>query len=715
MKKMILALWGFTICFSFSVDAQVKWDGNSDGDGDNLSWNDPFNWQHDQVPLPTDDVLLDHSLLSINFEVRLPDGNVLVTLSHLQIKPSSGKSIQLTLPLTNTANPAFLATGSGDALVLDSGAVFLNASGASSGTPVMVSADNFFRINNGGKYIHRTPRGHTNNFVTRLSTQPGTEKGIFSFDVPGTPGTSYVLSGSGRTFGSLYLMGMAAGGNKTYVSSGVNRLSIRGDFRLLNGADYTHNIQNQLGVEGLLFVDTGSVLNLSSGSYPTELLTGGPVHIKGNIVETGSGKPGILFKGAQWQMVRMDPGAAFLGDSLWMRVDNPQGIELESPLTVPYQFIFSNGQVNAGPSSPLVFPLVAHWVGAGPGSHVNGPVLKEGNIDFVFPIGEGGFYAPVKVRATAEGMETDHWEISYHRQDPRQMEAAVLDPDLSHISQVEYWRVNSTEEAAPRQMEIMVGEMSFANDAPTLRVAYNNGEGSWQNMGQGAFETISNNPLTGMLATASPVEKGGFLTLASSESQPVNPLPLHFVHCELKEEKNGWRLNWRMGDIPGLTDRFEIERSLNGEDFSPIASLPATQQSHHTWVDSSLVADDHLSGEVDINPVLAYRIRLREGSGKTELSPVIRTRIWLNQKPTARLFPNPVNDRATLDIIGEEKERVLIQVLDLAGRIRLQWPFVLGKGKNRCPVQLGKLEKGHFWMRICSANKTYPVIPFQNR
>lgn len=715
MKKMILAFWGFTICFSFSVDAQVKWDGNSDGDGDNLSWNDPFNWQHDQVPLPTDDVLLDHSLLSINFEVRLPDGNVLVSLSHLQIKPSSGKSIQLTLPLTNTANPAFLATGSGDALILDSGAVFLNASGASSGTPVMVSADNFFRINNGGQYIHRTPRGHTNNFVTRLSTQPGTEKGIFSFDVPGTLGTSYVLSGSGRTFGSLYLMGMAAGGNKTYVSSGVNRLSIRGDFRLLNGADYTHNIQNQLGVEGLLFVDTGSVLNLSSGSHPTELLTGGPVHIKGNIVETGSGKPGILFKGAQWQMVRMDPGAAFLGDSLWMRVDNPQGIELESPLTVPYQFIFSNGQVNAGPSSPLVFPLVAHWVGAGPGSHVNGPVLKEGNIDFVFPIGEGGYYAPVKVRATAEGMETDHWEISYHRQDPRQMEAAVLDPDLSHISQVEYWRVKSTEEAAPRQMEIMVGEMSFANDAPTLRVAYNNEEGNWHNMGQGAFETISNNPLTGMLATASPVEKGGFLTLASSESQPVNPLPLHFVHCELKEEKNGWRLNWRMGDIPGLTDRFEIERSLNGEDFGPIAYLPATQQSHHTWVDSSLVADDHLSGEVDINPVLAYRIRLREGSGKTELSPVIRTRIWLNQKPTARLFPNPVNDRATLDIIGEEKERVLIQVLDLAGRIRLQWPFVLGKGKNQCPVQLGKLEKGHFWMRICSAKKTYPVIPFQNR
>lgn len=715
MKKMILAYFGITVFCSFPVSAQIKWDGNSDGDGDNLSWNDPFNWQHDQVPQPTDDVLLDQSLQSQNYEVRLPDGNVLVSLSRLQIKPSNGKSIQLTLPLTNTANPAFMLTGSGDALVLDSGAIFLNTSGASSGTPVMVSADNFFRINNGGLYIHRTPRGHTNNFVTRLSTQPGTEKGIFSFDVPGTPGTSYVLSGSGRTFGSLFLMGLAAGGNKTYVSSGINRLSIRGDFQLLNGADYTHNIQNQLGVEGLLYVDTGSVLNLSSGAHPTELLTGGAVHVKGSIVETGTGKPGIMFKGAQWQTVRMGPGASFLGDSLWLRVDNPQGIILESPLRVPYQFNFSNGHVNAGPGRPLVFPLSAHWVGAGPTSHVNGPVMKEGNIDFVFPIGEGGFYAPVKVHASAEGLATDNWEISYHRQNPWQVEAATLDPELSHISQVEYWQVSTEEQAAPRQMDIKVGEMSFANDAASLRVAFNKGEGSWQNNGQSGFETMTNNPLTGMLATARPVEKGGYLTLASSESQPVNPLPLHFVHCEMKEEKNGWRLNWQMGDIPGLSDRFEIERSVNGEEFRPIASIPATQQSHHSWVDSSMVVDDHLAREVDINPVLSYRIKLREVSGKTALSPVLRTRVWLNQKSLARLFPNPVYDRATLDIIGEDREQVIIQVIDLAGKVRLQWPFVLGKGMNQCPIQLGRLGKGHFWMRICSAKKSYPVIPFQNR
>lgn len=715
MKKMILAYFGITVFCSFPVTAQIKWDGNSDGDGDNLSWNDPFNWQHDQVPQPTDDVLLDQSFQSQNYEVRLPDGNVLVSLSRLQIKPSNGKSIQLTLPLTNTANPAFLLTGSGDALVLDSGAIFLNTSGASSGTPVMVSSDNFFRINNGGHYIHRTPRGHTNNFVTRLSTQPGTEKGIFSFDVPGTPGTSYVLSGSGRTFGSLHLMGMAAGGNKTYVSSGINRLSIRGDFQLLNGADYTHNIQNQLGVEGLLFVDTGSVLNLSSGSYPAELLTGGAIHLKGSIVETGTGKPGILFKGAQWQTVRMDPGAAFSGDSLWMRVDNPQGIELESPVRVPYQFIFSNGQVNAEVGRPLVFPFSSHWIGAGSNSHVNGPVMKEGNIDFVFPIGEGGFYAPVKVHASAEGLATDNWEISYHRQNPWQVEAATLDPELSHISQVEYWQVSTVEHAAPRQMDIMVGEMSFANDAASLRVAFNKGEGSWQNNGQSGFETMTNNPLTGMLATARPVEKGGYLTLASSESQPVNPLPLHFVHCELNEVKNGWRLNWQMGDIPGLADRFDIERSINGNEFVPIASIPASQLSHHSFVDSSMDFDDHLSGEVDINPVLSYRIRLREVSGKTELSPILRARVWLNQKPTARIFPNPVNGHATLDIIGDERERVIVQIFDLTGRIRLQWPLVLGKGKNQCPVRLEKLAKGHFWMRICSAKKSYPVIPFQNR
>ncbi|NOX53833.1 MAG: hypothetical protein GXP27_05230, partial [Planctomycetes bacterium] len=39
--------------------SNIYWDGNSDGDGDNTSWNDPLNWNLDRVPGAADDVVID--------------------------------------------------------------------------------------------------------------------------------------------------------------------------------------------------------------------------------------------------------------------------------------------------------------------------------------------------------------------------------------------------------------------------------------------------------------------------------------------------------------------------------------------------------------------------------------------------------------------------------------------------------------------------------
>ncbi len=715
MKAITLTLSIFLNCWLMPVQSQVKWDGAMDGDGDGFSWNDPQNWNLDRLPTPDDDVILDQTLHPFSYEVVLPSGDVTVSVGHLFIQPRSGSSILLTLPISNTGNPGFIATGSGDAVVLDSGAVFLNISGASSGTPVMVGTNNSFRINNGGRYIHRTPRGHTNNFVTRLSQVPGTEKGIFEFDVPGSPGTSYVVSGSGRTFGSLWLTGFAAGGNKTYVTSGANRLSVKGDLILQRGADYTHNIQNILGVEGMLRIDTGSLLNLSSGNFSTELLLGSDLQVDGQLTETGTGRPGLVFKGFKLQRVRIGETGSLQGDSLWMKVDNPLGIALDKKLTIPYMLIFSNGNLVSSFSAPLVFPSATNWTGASPQSHTNGPVQRIGNTDFTFPIGEGGLYAPIGIKGNPEAKAEEIWQAAYYRLDPRQMAGGSVQPTLSHVSQVEYWDIRPIGDSSQRYFDLYVGETSFANDSTALRVAFRGAEERWADLGNGGFNTYSLNPLTGMLRADRPIDAGGLLTLGSSEGSPVNPLPLHFVDCRLMSQDPGYKLTWTTGDIPKPSSWFTIERSFNNAAFEIIGRLEAGAKRVYAWLDSLVIKDDHLSSEWEIDPLVTYRIRHCTPDGQSELSPVMVSRLKQDWQPRARLYPNPLLERGTLELEAKANTRVEVQVYDRCGKLRKRISLDLKKGKNNCSIRMEQLEKGWYCIRIQSPFDQYPAIPFINR
>jgi|GEM_PF-6820340 len=155
MRRYLLVI--FLVVFSATVKSQITWDGG----GDAVSWNDAANWVGNVVPGAADNVLLDNSVVGGSYTVNLPTGAVTVSVNSLSITPSGVNNITLVLPSGNTANPGFTATGAGDAVVLNNGAIFINSSGAGTGTSVTVTTSNFFRINNGGKYVHNTQRANT--------------------------------------------------------------------------------------------------------------------------------------------------------------------------------------------------------------------------------------------------------------------------------------------------------------------------------------------------------------------------------------------------------------------------------------------------------------------------------------------------------------------------------------------------------------------------
>jgi hypothetical protein len=262
-----------TVLLQLQVNGQVRWDG---GGGDN-QWNNAANWSSDQLPSASDDIILDNQSAGGSYQVILPAGQTSVTVNSIQILPASGLKIELILPKENTVAPALLITGGATGLVAEKGAVIRNSSGASSGDAIVIN--NGFRLANGARYIHNTPRGNAS-IIDQLINEPGTEDGIFEFDVPGSAG--YTISLTGNTFGTLIFS--ASAGSKSYSGNGTSRLQINGDLIVNQGATVTSTLTADILIGGDLAIDGTINFNPpSAGSTSRSLqFAGSPCIIKGN-------------------------------------------------------------------------------------------------------------------------------------------------------------------------------------------------------------------------------------------------------------------------------------------------------------------------------------------------------------------------------------------------------------------------------------------------
>lgn len=261
MATRWLTPWGCLLLLTTAAapaNGQRRWDGEG---GDSL-WQNPRNWHPDGLPMAGDSVRLDQSLTPADYLVRLPAGQTTVILRSLQITPGPGGRITLLLPSANTAAPGLQLTDTGDCIRLDPGAVLRNASGAAAGEPLQPAGR--LRIADGATYVHNTPRGNAR-IIDRLSQAPGTENGIFEFDVPGTAG--YTVSLTGNTFGSLSFRATAAGNTKSYSGSGTSDLVIRGSLRIAAGARLTSTLTATIRLHGDLVAD--GLLHLAPATIGT--------------------------------------------------------------------------------------------------------------------------------------------------------------------------------------------------------------------------------------------------------------------------------------------------------------------------------------------------------------------------------------------------------------------------------------------------------------
>jgi hypothetical protein len=678
----------FFLLFPSFLFAETKsWTGF----GGNSNWSDPMNWSGATLPLSTDDVLLDNSILTSSYQVLLPDNAV--TVRTISIHPS-GTTIELILPSSNVTPNACTVTGPGYGIELYAGAVFRNASGLSSGESLSI-ADSMI-IHNDGRYIHQTRAAHANSILKFLSTAPGTEQGIFDFDVPKA---SYTISVSNRTYGSLELHADALGSLVNYTCTGANPLLIRGHLRIGVNVNMTMDLN---GINGNIqlngdFIQEGGQLNLASGIGDNTVLS-----IRGNIyqssasviTETSTGNPFMELNGDRLQEVSM---AGKILNQVGYRMNNPAGSTLLLPLDIPWELDLKQGAITSSDSAMLILDSGSVTIidtTRLTGVYVDGPLRKLGlNQDhFLFPVGKNGNLRWLELKEA-----TGNYTVEYLRDNPNLL-GNLVGTGLDHISKLEYWSVKS-DGLVSNQAKI---ELSFASDQsggvtdPNFLNIAKFQSSEWLNAGHTA---VTGNSIQGSVTSANLDFVAIDYTLASVVNFE-NPLPLTNIDLWVKEISDKTVFNWTV-ETPETPDHFDLFEE-DGSKLTQIAQIKAVDfRYQYSWTNSQVLSEgNHF-----------FRIRMVDIYGKEYSGNIV---LFKKQPENTRLnwVTQGISPGASLLLIQTDRSELWkYELISIQGRSIKKGNLKLEEGKNYLSFQGENISTGVYLFRAeTPGGKLYSLV-----
>lgn len=647
----------------------IHWDG---GGGDGL-WMTPQNWSGDLLPQPGDEVVLDHAVVAVDYKVILPEGNLAVSVKSLHISPSNGLAIELEVPKANTAVPAFSATAA-PGIVLGNGAVFRNASGASSGNVVVVSDS--LRILEGGRFVQQSETAHAN-LVSRLSVASVTALGCFEFNVPG--GSSYTISVSNRTYGHLSVNAYAAGGTKNYLSSGTNPFLIRGDFQVGAGVTYALNTSGQVRIKQNVVVR--GTLNLSSGTRSNKILVEGNLDCAGTITETGSGEPQLEFGGPSTQYWSQSGN---LLNHIVVRMNNSAGVRLQTPVRIPYKFVLLAGGLDTSPEHLLILNpgCLLECDSLNAGAFVNGPLQRMGLTGSgyaCYPVGKQGRLRWLSLHA-AKGDIT----VTYVRNQPAAL-SPQLGEGLHHLAEEEYWTIAGSDlSGAAIELPFEANFSNTVDQWSEIRVAGLR-ENAWQDFGNVQLTGSGTGAGTVKSKPAAFAGSGiNYVTLGAG-NPGQQTLPLDNIYITVTNSRSGVVVE----GVPAPGSRFvrmAVEGSADGVRFRTLF-----EEAHAEGVSRirQLFADGSASGPF-------YRIAAATAQGELHYSEIRSSRRSPQQLQQLQMGPNPAGREIYITLHAAESGYGCYSLYDLRGRLVWQQRALLQQGVNRLALALGDLPAGPY-------------------
>jgi hypothetical protein len=176
---------------------------------------------------------------------------------------------------------------------------------------------------------------------------------------------------------------------------------------------------------------------------------------------------------------------------------------------------------------------------------------------------------------------------------------------------------------------------------------------------------------------------------------PTVILPVEWLYFNGVNEGSINKLFWATATEED-TDKFEIQRSIDGVNFEKIGTVKATGSSNEA-------VQYHFD---DLNPITGlnyYRIRLINLDGTEDFTNIIALEL-LKKEQNFSFFPNPAEDLLNYQFETNLVEDVNIEIIDVLGRTLISKTFKTSTGNNILPIQLGDLLPGAYTIKVMHSN-----------
>ncbi len=451
---------------------------------------------------------------------------------------------------------------------------------------------------------------------------------------------------------------------------------------------------NRLDIHGNLNISGTGTLDMDDGNTVT---ADGVINILGNWNNTlgaaafQEGNGTVRFRGNLNQTITTQGGTERFHNIVFNKTGgnvtlNATNAEVSGTAT------FTAGVLNApnATTERLEFLDNATTTGANNSSYVNGWVRKVGNDDFVFPVGDDGFYAPIAISAPSN--TTDHFTATYDRVYPTPYDINLKDVTLDHVGNCEHWILNRTGGSSDVFVELSYDNVRSCGitigQESALRVARWDGT-MWRDHGNVAATLI---PASAIRSSAA-INSFSPFTLASSNS--FNPLPLELLSFKGKVNGKGEaELSWQTAteiDIAG----FAVEKSTDNREFRKIGFVNATNANLNTYG----FLDKDFTG------LSYYRLRIVEQDNTFRYSQTIS----LDKTKAVQLliYPNPATEKDFVKVaLGARSEisTIKVEIVSQTGKTLAIVNDSLENTETQLSEKLQNLPKGLYIVHLQTEN-----------
>ena len=207
---------------------------------------------------------------------------------------------------------------------------------------------------------------------------------------------------------------------------------------------------------------------------------------------------------------------------------------------------------------------------------------------------------------------------------------------------------------------------------------------------------------------AVPPTNNGGLAPSFVPLQPLTVLPVRFLGFTVTKSNNAALLNWSVESEDANTANYEVEKSLNGIDFSRVVTLPALNNGRSN--NSYSYTQANLSA-IRSSGVIYFRIKQIDRDGRFVYTEIKSVR--LDPKGlVVGVYPNPIKSTANVSFDLAEASEVILTLTDAAGKQVLSQQVQGFKGVNFTKLNMAKLATGSYTLKVQAGTeiKAMPVV-----